>query len=144
MASKSLTPGTIVITATEAGTGPAVFRLTAAKGAATKVSAGGTFATPIGIAVDGKGAILVADADAFGGQGGVIRVDPGTGAQTTVSSGGLFSNPFDVTVEANGSILVADPHANGTGGVVRVNPDTGEQKMLSTAQEPAGSPALLP
>ena len=63
-----------------------VIRVDPTTGARTTVSentapAGGpSFVEPRGIAVAANGDILVADLDAFGGNGGVIRVDPTTGA----------------------------------------------------------------
>jgi hypothetical protein len=60
------------------------------------------------VAVEASGDILIADADAFDGNGGVIRVNPVNGAQTVVSQGGAFFSPFDIAVEASGDILVAD------------------------------------
>jgi DNA-binding beta-propeller fold protein YncE len=116
--------------------------MTAARGAATKVSSGGDLATPIGIAAESNRSIVVADADAFGGKGGVIRIDAVTGKQTALSSAGLFSNPFALVVESTGAILVADPHAAGAGGVIRVDPKTGEQSMLSSGQEQGATPPL--
>src|SRR4051794_39637113 len=83
-----------------------VFRVDGVKGTAKKVATGGSFVSPVGIAIEADGSVLVADADAFGGSGGVIRVKPSGGAETTVSSGGLFSNPFGVAVEHTGAILV--------------------------------------
>jgi DNA-binding beta-propeller fold protein YncE len=152
LASKSLAPGTILITATEAGTGAAaVFRLTAAKGTATKVSSGGDFTTPIGIAVDGKGAIVVADADAFGGQGGVIRIDPETGEQKMLSTaqepaGSPALREIGIALEANGSIIVVEQSLGGgmhqaNGRVTRINPKTGARKVVCTGgvfASPAG------
>src|SRR3954449_1144876 len=126
-----LAPGTIVVTGAAASNAAAVFRITPTTGTEAALSSAGDFATPIGIAVDAQGGILIADADAFGGAGGVIRVDPKTKKQTTVASGGLFANPFDIVVEATGAILVVDPHASGSGGVIRVDPATGNQVMLS-------------
>jgi hypothetical protein len=67
------------------------------------LSAGGSFANPLGVAIDPMtGDILVADWDAFGGGGGIIRVDPVMGMQTTLTSGQLLghslSNAFDISV----------------------------------------------
>ncbi len=136
-------PGTIMLSAAEPSTGAgALFRIDPATATATMISSAGDFATPVGVAVEADGGILVVDADAFGGAGGVIRVDPLTGTQTTVSAGGLFSNPFDLVVEADGAILVVDPHASRAGGVIRVDPDTGEQVMVSSGQETGSATAL--
>jgi DNA-binding beta-propeller fold protein YncE len=57
------------------------------------VAVGGSLVSPIGIAVDGGGAIVVAD------QGSrVVRIDPASGAQTIVSSGGTLESPTGVAV----------------------------------------------
>ncbi|MCA1703038.1 MAG: hypothetical protein LC808_07100, partial [Actinobacteria bacterium] len=76
---KPLSPRTILITALDPDGAAAVFRLTASTGAATLITSEDKLVTPVGVAVDATGAVLVADADAFGGKGGVIRVDPATG-----------------------------------------------------------------
>ena len=71
-----------------------VIRVDHETGARTAVSANGapsggpSFAQPYGIALAADGTVLVADFDAFGGNGGVIRVDPVTGARTAVSAAG--------------------------------------------------------
>ncbi|MFE5658483.1 hypothetical protein ACFQ9H_20100 [Streptomyces sp. NPDC056517] len=111
-----------------------VVRVHPVTGARTTVTSGGELRSPIGVAVDGDGGILVADANAFAGfGGGVLRVDPVSGTQTTVSSGGGFVGPYAIAVEADGSLLVTDNDAlNGVGTLFRVNPTTGEQQVLSS------------
>ncbi|MER5967285.1 hypothetical protein [Streptomyces sp. NPDC002057] len=110
-----------------------VVRIDPVAGSRTTVTSGGELRSPVGVAVDGHGGILVADTNAFGGSGGVIRVDPATGAQTTVASGGAFAGPRAVAVEADGSLLVLDNEAlSGAGTLFRVDPTTGEQHVLSS------------
>jgi hypothetical protein len=87
-----------------------VIRVDPLTGARTTVSensappGGPAFLDPVGVALEADGDILVADAGAFGGEGGVIRVDPLTGARTTVSEnsapprGPAFDDPFGVAV----------------------------------------------
>ncbi len=75
-----------------------VIKVDPGTGAQTKVSSGGFFVDPFGIALDAAGQILVADERAFGLHGGVIKVDPGTGAQTKVSSDQLFDGPQGIAV----------------------------------------------
>ncbi len=104
-----------------------VIKVDPGTGAQTKVSSGGFFVDPFGIALDAAGQILVADERAFGLHGGVIKVDPKTGAQTKVSSGGFFSTPDGIALDAAGQILVADPNA----GVIKVDPKTGKQTKVS-------------
>ncbi len=117
--------------------GGRVVRVDRASGARTVVSSGGDFVSPIGIAVEAGGTIVVADANAFGSpddlvnDGGVIRVDSVTGTQTKVSSGGGFVSPRGIAVEAGGGILVTDSEAfGGVGGVIRVDPATGSHTTL--------------
>ncbi|MGI8808015.1 MAG: hypothetical protein ACR2KK_09285 [Acidimicrobiales bacterium] len=89
-----------------------VVRIHRVSGARTAGSSGGAFVSPIGIAVEAGGTIVVADANAFGTpddlvkDGGVIRVDSVTGTQTKVSSGGGFVSLRGIAVEAGGGILV--------------------------------------
>ncbi|MFD9338484.1 hypothetical protein ACFWBF_29410 [Streptomyces sp. NPDC060028] len=111
-----------------------VVRIDPVSGARTTVTSGGELRSPIGVAVDGGGGILVADANAFPGfGGGVIKVDPVSGAQTTVASGGAFVAPQALAIEADGSILITDNEAlNGVGTLFRVNPSTGAQQVLAS------------
>jgi Ca2+-binding RTX toxin-like protein len=85
------------------------------------------------------GDIVVADPNAFGGNGGLIAVNPDTGSQTAVSndsisSQGLFRDPTGVAFDPrSGSLIVADSTAfGGTGGLIRVDPSTGQQTALSS------------
>jgi Ca2+-binding RTX toxin-like protein len=83
------------------------------------------------------GDIVVADPNAFDGDGGLIDVNPDTGAQAplsnnTISSQDLFRDPTSVTLIPNGTLVVADPAAfGGSGGLIRVDPATGQQTPLS-------------
>jgi Ca2+-binding RTX toxin-like protein len=84
------------------------------------------------------GDIVVADPNAFGGNGGLIDVNPDTGSQTaisndTISTQQLFTDPTGVAFDPlDGSIIVADPNAfGGSGGLIRVDPATGQQTPLS-------------
>ncbi len=84
------------------------------------------------------GDIVVADPNAFGGNGGLIDVNPDTGAQAalsndTISAQQLFRDPTGVAFDPlDGSIIVADPNAfGGSGGLIRVDPSTGQQTALS-------------
>ena len=124
-----------------------VVRVDPRTGAQTVISRGGYFKTPVAIAVEADGNILVADDDSIFGDnnGAVIRVNPITGAQTVVSRGGYFVDPYGIAVQPNGDILVADQDAfpdgtaicgarkatNGRGGIIRVNPTTGAQTVVS-------------
>jgi Ca2+-binding RTX toxin-like protein len=84
------------------------------------------------------GEIVVADPNAFGGDGGLIAVDPDTGAERPVSNNpisaqDLFKDPTGIAIDAEGTLIVADPEAfGGTGGLIRVDPETGQQFPLSS------------
>ena len=106
---------------------------------------GPSFVSPVDVAFEAGGAVLVADAAAFDSGGGVIRVDPDTGARTTVSANGApsggptFVEPQAIAVEYDGDILVADADAEGgTGAIIRVDPGTGARTLLSSNAAPAG------
>jgi Ca2+-binding RTX toxin-like protein len=132
---------------TASGTG-AVIRIDPVSGQQTGVSNNvinsgvDLFEDPSGIALDGAGQILVADAAAQqpGGTGAVIRVDPVSGQQTAVSTNAistgtdLFQGPVGLALDAQGRILVADfsSQADLTGAVARVDPLTGQQTAVST------------
>jgi streptogramin lyase len=72
------------------------------------VASGSPIQRPFAVALDHQGDLVVADVDAFGGNGGVIRVDPATGATTPLASGGSFVDPGGIAVVAD-STLVIDP-----------------------------------
>ena len=85
------------------------------------------------------GDVVVADPNAFGGNGGLIDVNPDSGAQSPISNNAissqqLFRDPTGVAFDAaTGTIVVADPNAfGGTGGLIRVDPTTGQQTPLSS------------
>lgn len=113
---------------------PRVVRIDPVSGARTVVSSGGAFVSPVDVAIDHDGNILVVDANAFTGfSGGVIKVDPVSGVQSAVSSGGSFDSPAAFAVEADGSLLVADNKATtGEPTLFRVNPTTGDQHVLAS------------
>lgn len=83
------------------------------------------------------GDIVVADPNAFGGNGGLIDVNPNTGTQTpisnqAISAQSLFRDPSSVALDSDGTLVVADPNAfGGSGGLIQVDPDTGQQTPLS-------------
>jgi hypothetical protein len=147
----SAAPGDILVADLDAGglpqTGPGrVYRVNPCTGARTAEYSG--FQEPSGVAVAANGDILVADQEAFGGNGGIFRVNPVSGVPTPVSSGGNFRNPAGVALAANGDILVVDIDAASTavppdedpaaGGVIRVTA-SGTQTLISS-----GPPFLEP
>lgn len=104
-----------------------LFRIDPATGARTLISAGGLFRSPIDLALQADGGVLVADQEA----NALIRVDPITGTQRVVSSGGMFSYLTGVAVEPGGTILVSDAGLGALpGALLRVDPATGAQTVL--------------
>jgi sugar lactone lactonase YvrE len=96
------------------------------------------FASPLGIALEADGQILIVDSKAFDGRGGVVRVDPDSGAQTAVANNEIgtaadFRLPTALTVASNGTIDVTDTQAFGQGGgVIAVDPATGQQSEVAS------------
>jgi len=136
--------GTILVIDINAGTGfqGALFRVDPLTGARTLLSDFGSGAnpgeSPVGVAVEPNGTILVVDVSAgTGNLGALFRVDPLSGARTLVSDFGSGANPgfnpVGVAVEPDGTILVIDEDA-GTGflgALFRVDPMTGARTLLS-------------
>lgn len=85
-----------------------------------------------------EGNIIVADPNAFDGDGGLIAVNPNSGLQSALSNNAisgqdLFRDPTAVALDPDGTLVVADPNAfGGSGGLIRVDPDNGQQTPLST------------
>jgi sugar lactone lactonase YvrE len=95
--------------------------------------------TAAAVAQVAAGDVVVADPNAFGGNGGLIDLNPDTGAQRTlsddaISSQGLFRDPSGVAFDPiGGSLIVADSSAfGGSGGLIKVDPETGQQSALSS------------
>lgn len=108
--------------------GSAVVRISP-NGTQTVISQGNNFRAPFGIAIDGNGQLVVADA----WRPGVIRVDPASGAQTVVFSGSPYANPDGIAVDTDGSLIVVDPNSSpggGPGAVFRQNPAGGAPSMI--------------
>jgi glucose/arabinose dehydrogenase len=85
--------GGILVTDGQGHPGPRLLRFHPVTGAVDTVSHGQKFGSPLGVAVEATGAILVADPHS-----GIIRVDPGTGVQTIVTEPGSLSFPSGVAV----------------------------------------------
>lgn len=108
----------------------------------TELFQGGAY----GIATNGRGAIYVADTNAFtGNDGGIIGVDPATGKQRELSSNDqavnasnqLFEEPADLRFR-KGTLFVSDGQSEGPGnaGVIAVNARTGAQSLVSSNDQP--------
>lgn len=92
---------------------------------------GPSLVSPIGIAVDRAGQILVA------GRATLYRVDPETGNRTYLSnpdvgSGPRFMDLIGVAVELDGAVIVSDA---GRGAIVEVDPATGDRTIVSAAAQ---------
>jgi len=79
----------------------------------SKGSGNGFFSSPFGVAVDGKGNIIVADTENHRVQ--VLRISDGECLRIIGSRGsgnGQFESPRDVAVDASGRIIVTDAGNN--------------------------------
>ena len=114
-----------------------IFRLRPG-GLMQSVGSAGNLEFPVGIALDRKGRVLVADEDAPAADdtGAVIRIDPRTGNQVLISTnaksagaGGAqaFVDPFGIAVAPSGDIVVGDRAA-----LIRVSPKTGRQRVIAS------------
>ena len=127
--------------------GGSVIRVDPLTGRQTRVSSGGLFFDPAGIAVSPSGGVYVVDNLAPNNDGGVIRVDPRTGAQTMISTNGkggnLFDLPFGIAIDRDGSLVVANRVSPNDlaqcllrGRVIRVDPSDGDQTLISESGNP--------
>jgi len=96
-----LSNGDLVVTSLSSAK---VVRVDPATGTQTVISAGQRLFHPKGVAVAADGSLLVADFDAFGGQGAIVHVNPTTGAQVVVSSNGSFADPLGIAVAAGAPV----------------------------------------
>jgi len=132
--------GAIFVLARTPGGATRVFRVDPGTGAQTTLTGDPPFSTPLALAVDANGGVLIADhfQTAGGGftvsQGSVFRVDPTTGQRTRLTTGDPF-HPMGLAVEWDGHILIADDTA--VGGVIRMDPATGQRTTLSAATGPS-------
>jgi DNA-binding beta-propeller fold protein YncE len=85
--------GDILVTNSSGHPPPTLLRFNPVTGAVSTVAQGPNFGTPLGVAVEAGGAILVADPFS-----GIIRIDPATGAQTIAAKGGSLAFPSGVAV----------------------------------------------
>jgi hypothetical protein len=134
------------------GYSPGLFEVNSLTGARTRISdfnnpaLGPVGASPMGVALDASGFILVVDALAgtdcrgFGGCGALFRVDRSTGVRTIVSDFGDptqgplgGTGPNALAVDADGSFLILDNFAgaSGIGALFRVNPTTGSRIIVT-------------
>lgn len=126
------------------GDGGGIWRIDARTGFRTPVSsnaepetpAAQNFSTPVGVAIEADGNLVVTD---YGSVDRIFRVNPDTGERTVLASnaspstdGENFSSLDGLVIAPDGTIYVADSNAHdGGGGIFRVDPVTGERTMIS-------------
>jgi sugar lactone lactonase YvrE len=117
--------------------GGAVVRLDLNTLERTVVSSGGELGTPLDLAVDAQGQIVVADFGSArpGATGAIVVVDPVTGEQTAIARDVDF-HPTAVTIGRDGEIfaLEGDPFV-GTPRIVRVDRATGERTLVAVLED---------
>ena len=116
-----------------------IYRVDPNTGVRTVLATGGFLVNPTGVALDGAGNLIVADAGASSGNGGadgaIIKIRLSDGSQTRVSDGSnatqgnAFLDLLGLAVDANGDYLVTDFAAVA---VYRVNHVTGNRTVLSS------------
>ncbi len=105
------------------------------------------YQTPVAIAIDDNGELLVAERMSEGDdEGAVIRVDPDTGTRSLISANDapdqddddLFANPAGIVVAPNDDIFVSRGvfSAFGFGAIQRVDPVTGLRSVFSSFATP--------
>ena len=85
--------GTILVVNTPNHDHQQVLRFAATGGTPAVVTQDNKLRSPMGVAVEANGHILVCDRST-----GVVRVDPATGAQSVVSTGGVFTVPLGLAI----------------------------------------------
>jgi sugar lactone lactonase YvrE len=127
-----------------------VWRIDPATGVRTVVSSNATndgdadFDSPVGIAFEADGNLLVSDYDRDGSAEHLFRIDPDTGYRTLLSSnaspstdGASYASVEGLAITPGGTIYLADSNArDGGGGVFRVDPASGERTMITNNDSP--------
>ena len=127
----TLNPGDIVVT--DIGgivRTDQIIKVDPATGAQTVITTGGLLGSPVGVAIDGSGQILVVNQRGAGPNADVwiVGIDPTTGGQTALASGGLFQRGLGIALDSGGNIFACDSNA----GVIRVDPVSGSQSLLTS------------
>ncbi len=118
------------------------FRTPVSSNAAPVTPAAQNFDTPVGVAIEADGNLVVTD---YGSTDKVLRVNPDTGERTVLATnaspstdGENFASLDGVAIAPGGTIYVADSNAHdGGGGIFRVDPVSGERTMISNNDSPA-------
>ena len=96
----------------------------------TLMGIGPPFESPVGIAIETDGSIIVTDIS----QDAVVRLDPATGDRRIVSqapsrgSGPSLRQPRAIAVEADGHLMVVDSSLEG---IIRIDAITGQRTLVS-------------
>ena len=111
-------------------------------GGSDSIGSGPGFVTPLGIAVEADGSLVVVD----DGLEAVVRVDPVTGDRTILSDAGTGTGPDFVSlrglaVEADGRLVVVDSVLDA---LIRVDPVTGDRTILSGGNTSIEDPSTVP
>ncbi len=138
--------GNILVADADAGTSfaGALFRVNPASGVRTLLSdfgnptQGPIGASPVAVALENSGSILVIDSDAQA-NGALFRVDASNGNRSILSDfsdaaqGTVGADPFGLALDASGNILVVDLGAGtgSNGALFRVNRVTGSREVVS-------------
>jgi len=126
-ASAQLNPGDVVVADRDAdpqgigGNTGAILRVDPASGAVSVLATSSMFVDPRGVAVDGAGAVLVADASADpnllgGNPGAIFRIAPGQ-APAVLATSPQFVDPWGIAVDGSGNVVVSDSNANPAGSI---------------------------
>ncbi len=105
-------------------------------GDSDSIGSGPGFVTPVGIALEADGSLVVTDS----GLEAVVRVDQVSGDRTIISDASTGSGPGvvaprGIAVEADGSLVVTD---SGLEAVVRVDQVSGDRTIISDASIGSG------
>jgi hypothetical protein len=106
------------------------------------VASGGKLVGPDAGVFGSPGKLLIADYNAFAGDGAIFRVNIGTGSVHTVSKDPAFRGPTDLTLGENGKLFAVDPFAGAGafGAVFRINQQTGDATNVSDDDNFNGGP----
>jgi sugar lactone lactonase YvrE len=126
-----------------------VLRVDAASGGVDSLTWGDSLQSPVSLAVDGDGNVIVVDMGALDGQPSasgprLFRVSP-DGVQTVMTSGGWLVEPWGITVSQSGDILVYDD-GNGFSAparILRIHPVTGAQSVVASLDTFSGPSGIV-
>jgi streptogramin lyase len=121
-----LDPGDVVLTS-QGANGGEVSRVDPITGAAELIATVGPLSSPVAVAIEPPGTLVILDSGVNTGVKRVLRIDPVTETQELISSNGLLRSPQDLALAPDGDLLVVDA---GAFGVIRIDPVTGLQEQV--------------